>query len=457
MQCRKSPGGNPVSLHHGAGRLGALLVMASYLSVVACSSGPPHELEMMPAPAAYEDADAPFGEEVPPGVEGSLPQLAVLYATNRAPQEGESADEPYYSGERGYLVRLGSAQMGLGNPDISWQEARSISLLKNRPDSFPVAVKGVDEFGILPESVSVFTPEQELQQADQEAGRAFLQAVETQLARSQLKDIFIYVHGYKVNFENPLMVASEMWHFLGYEGAFIAFSWPSTPDRLAYFKDVETARVSAWGLRKLVDFLSRESSARRIHIVGYSAGTRVVLTTLYEIALLHGGAAAGDIQGDTRLGNVILVGSDVDTGMFASYVLDGLLKVQERLTLYTSPSDAALHISEKVFSHRRLGEVLPGTLDDRMREYMASTDRMSMIDVAEAENFDEGNGHGYFRRSPWVSSDILMTLRYGLEPAERGLEQREGSPIWRFPPDYLSRFDSALERQRRKALSQPAL
>ncbi len=120
--------------------------------------------------------------------------------------------------------------------------------------------------------------------------------------------------------------------------------------------------------------------------------------------------------------------------------------MQDRLTLYTSPSDQALHLSQKIFAHRRLGQILPGTLDERMRQFADSSSRLALIDVADADNFDDGNGHAYFRKSPWVSSDILMSLRYGLAPAERGLEQRDDSPVWRFPDDYLARFETALAK-----------
>jgi esterase/lipase superfamily enzyme len=302
------------------------------------------------------------------------------------------------------------------------------------------------EFGVLSDSVSAFTPLEVASTIDEWASGQFLDEIERRLKSSDVKDIYIYVHGYKVNFENPLLVASELWHFLGYEGAFVAFSWPSTPERLAYLKDIETARVSAWGLRKLIEYLARESSASRIHIIGYSAGTRVVMNALYELALIYQGSPEATIRRSTKLGNVILVGSDVDTGLFASYILDGLLQVQERLTLYASPSDKALHLSEKVFAHRRMGEVLPGTLDVRMREFVAATPRLALVDITGAANFDADNGHAYFRKSPWVSSDVLMTLRYGLAPGERGLVRLGESPIWRFPADYVQRFEAALEK-----------
>ena len=421
------------------------VVCVAAMLLSGCAGGPPRYLDLMRAPAVYEQGETPLGRTDARVASAGSGALDMLYATNRAPAAlSDDEDEPYYSGERGYLVRVGKADISFGDSDITWDEARRISLLKNRPGSFPLQVSGVREAGILASSVSVFTPADVAATVDDRPAHEFVREIEARLARSPVKDIFIYVHGYKVNFENPLLVASEMWHFLGYEGAFIAFSWPSTPARLAYMKDIETARVSAWGLRRLLEFLARETSAERIHIVGYSAGTRVVLTTLYELALLQQCNSETTVSGTNRLGNVILVGSDVDTGAFASYIIDGLLRVQDHLTLYTSPSDKALHLSEKIFAHRRVGEILPGTLDQRMREFAASSPGLALIDVADADHFDDGNGHGYFRKSPWVSSDILMTLRYGLAPAERGLEQRGDSPVWRFPDDYLSRFETAL-------------
>jgi len=64
--------------------------------------------------------------------------------------------------------------------------------------------------------------------------------------------------------------------------------------------------------------------------------------------------------------------------------------------------------------------------------------------VTGAEGATSGNGHGYFRNSPWASSDILMTLMYDLRPGERGLIQPEETAIWTFPPDYIERLRSAL-------------
>ena len=67
-----------------------------------------------------------------------------------------------------------------------------------------------------------------------------------------------------------------------------------------------------------------------------------------------------------------------------------------------------------------------------------------MIDVTDAEDAARGNGHAYFRHSPWVSSDILTTLLYDLEPAKRGLQFDEEWPIWTFPDDYITNLAKTL-------------
>jgi hypothetical protein len=69
-----------------------------------------------------------------------------------------------------------------------------------------------------------------------------------------------------------------------------------------------------------------------------------------------------------------------------------------------------------------------------------------MVDVSEAEDATAGSGHGHFRNSPWVSSDVLVSLLHGLPPAEWGLVQDAAQPVWRFPPDYIERLRAGVLR-----------
>ncbi|MFW2368995.1 MAG: hypothetical protein ACN4GW_21480 [Desulforhopalus sp.] len=73
-------------------------------------------------------------------------------------------------------------------------------------------------------------------------------------------------------------------------------------------------------------------------------------------------------------------------------------------------------------------------------------DQISLINVTPAEGADSDHGHGYFRNSPWVSSDILMMLHYGLTPKERGLVDEEGLPMYTFPADFIYRLWTAIEK-----------
>jgi hypothetical protein len=97
----------------------------------------------------------------------------------------------------------------------------------------------------------------------------------------------------------------------------------------------------------------------------------------------------------------------------------------------------------------RLGELWgDGQLREGVQEFLKrSTDKLEFVYVGDAEGATSGNGHGYFRSSPWVSSDVLMNLRYGLSGEERGLVREPDTGLLRFPPDYTDKLRSALNDQ----------
>jgi esterase/lipase superfamily enzyme len=375
----------------------------------------------------------------------------MLYATDREPATEEDP-ERYYRNERGNLLRLGVGRIDFGPGGVDWAEARRVSLLKNRTEKYPLKVTEVEEFGVLDRSYSIFTRPEAPEPEIHHPAERFAELINAKLEMSKRKDIFIYISGYKVIFENPLLVATELWHFLGYDGVFIAYAWPATPRRLAYFSDLETASFGAHSLRLLIDYLSEETDAERIHIVGYSAGSRVVLEALFQLALMGDGEGREFFRDTFRLGNVILVGSDFDRGLFGAFVHTGILNVPERLTVYLSEADKALRLSRFLFRRQRLGEMwknreIPPVAVRALRHH----ENLVMVDVTGAEGATSGNGHAYFRQSPWVSSDILMTLYYNLPPAERGLEHYDEQPVWHFPPDYIERLMEDLEERLRSS------
>ena len=125
-----------------------LLLVTSVLT--ACATKGPYRIDLMPAPDVYDDG------AVDPFVDGNpiedLPYGGVLFATDREPADEEHGED-YYQNKRGHVLRLGAARVELGPNGLSWEEARKISLAKNRTDEYPLRVRGVTEFGVLESTV----------------------------------------------------------------------------------------------------------------------------------------------------------------------------------------------------------------------------------------------------------------------------------------------------------------
>ena len=423
-------------------------LLLSVVFLTACASAPVDQVDLMPAPDVYNDGmlnplplESPFER---------IPYQGILYATDRAPATEEDR-EKYYRNDRGNVMRVGVARVKLGDKQFEWEKARIISMLRARTEEYPIKVENADEWGLLDSTVPPWINLDRLFDGNPppDATQRMANAINVQMEQSGKKDVYIYVHGYKVVYENPILVASELWHFLGYEGAFIAYAWPSTPSRWAYIKDSDTSDGYARHFRLLLEFLAESTEVENIHVVAYSNGTRLVTRAMEQLALINQGRSREEILERHRINNVILVGSDLDRGVFSAYVSDGLLNVSRRLSIYLSKYDKALGVSQYLTRRQRLGQLWGGKggeLGPEVRHAIERLrDRISFINVSDAEGAGTGNGHGYFRSSPWASSDVLMTLTYGLSPTERGLVEQEDLPVYAFPPDYLERLWDAID------------
>ena len=424
------------------------LIVLSASIYMGCASAPVDQVELMPAPDVYGDGLLnPLPDQNP---FDKIPYDGILFATDRTPA-GPDDPEKYYRNDRGQLVRVGLAEIEFGKKEFSWDFAREISMLKSRSEKFPVRISDVEEWGFLESTIPFWIDRNMLSEEDStpEATDRLADAINAQLAASSKKHVYIYVHGYKVVYENPVLVSAELWHFLGYNGVFIAYSWPSTPSKFAYIKDSDTSQGFTRNLRLLLEFVANKTDAEEVHIIGYSNGTRLVTGAIEQLALIHYGASAEELWQKLRIRNVILVGSDLDRGVFGSYLADGLLNVSKHLTIYMSRYDRALGVSQFLTRRQRLGQLWGGKggeLHPQGRQAIKKLrDQISIINVSNAEGADTGNGHGYFRSSPWVSSDVLMTMYYGLTPEERGLVKQEDLPVFTFPPNYISRLWEAIE------------
>lgn len=139
------------------------------------------------------------------------------------------------------------------------------------------------------------------------------------LRRSRRKHIYVYVHGCRMVLENRLLVATELWHFLGYDGALVAYAWPATTGRLAYFRDTDTSSGYARNFRKLIEYLAEETNAEEIHVIGFSAGTRMMIRAFEQLAMRYHDESRRAIHSRLRIGNLILIASDMGRVIFGVY------------------------------------------------------------------------------------------------------------------------------------------
>jgi len=420
-----------------------ILSALGILLIASCSGKETYKILFLPAPEVYSSGLVnPFTDNNP--VENA-PFQGILYATDRNPSQDDGGTSRFYTSDPGGVVRLGIGYIERNGKELSWEEARQVSLLKNRTEDYPISVKGVHEIGLLDTTYSPFLDPALVPEKSRTPATVFSNMINEKLAVSTKKDIYVYVHGFKTIFENPLLVTSELWHYLGYDGVFIAYSWPATKSNRAYLADSEKAKLAGRNFRLFLEYLTRETEVETIHILGYSMGTRVVSLALSDIALMHHEKSRKQIRQHARLGNVILCGSDLSLYVFGACLEDGILNVLDSLNIYVSESDKALNLSRWLISQDRLGQITKSRdLPPQSKTYLRENKKIHLVDVTDAADSKAGNGHNYLRKSPWVSSDILMTFMYNLTPEQRGLVHDGDSPVWYFPTDYIARLRDSL-------------
>ena len=429
-------------------RFQTLALLTCSLGIAACGSKGPLVFDLMPAPAAYTDTGIDLYQADQAGMEPK--PIDIFFATDREPAGPKAPKESYYTSNRGDAVRIGTATIGPAGDSFTWDDFRGNLLRKERSGGFPIKVSEVREYGVLDDSINDFSrlsPTERSQATSAE--QRYIREINAKLAKSGSKVINIYIHGYKVTFENPVLTSTELWSYLGNEGAFVAYSWPATPRTLAYFSDAETAHFSARNLRNFLRFLADNTRVETINVVAYSAGTRVLSRALADLALQEGKRPTAEIRRRLKLGTVVLLAGDVDRGIIGGYLNDGIDRVVDQLILYQSDSDKALSVSRFLTNANRIGQSLEvDTIGPEVKQYLSTHPRVSVVDVSDADSARKGNGHGYLRSSPWVSSDLLMSLAYGLRPDQRGLVRKApGVALWTFPPDYIARLRVALLKQ----------
>ena len=130
------------------------------------------------------------------------------------------------------------------------------------------------------------------------------------------KQVFVFVHGFNVSFENALRRAAQIAYDLNFDGTAFLFSWPSRGSMWSYASDRESAEIAVDHLKEFLEKIVAETQPSKIHLIAHSMGNVVLLNALEKIKLSQGN------QPNLRFAEIILHSPDVDRDRFGAHAGD---------------------------------------------------------------------------------------------------------------------------------------
>ena len=405
---------------------------------------------LMPTPVGFDKSGGDPFLNTPPSMQST--SLSVLVAADRKPaiHDVTRGDPPsksgvdFFTNDRDTSMQFGRATVEFAAHEPGWDYLVQESRTEARRSDPLLKMTGYEPFG----SVWVgIPPLDETPPEEEEAAiTAFTEAVNAGLSVSRSKDIYIFIHGFNTSFVDNMTLGAEMFHYLGRDGVFINYGWPSQDSVFDYSADKSTASYSTRPFRLFLTRLAKRSNAERIHILAHSAGAPIAVEALRQLRLMNFSEPNEATRSRYKIGRLVLVAPDMDLGDFENAVADGATAVPERTTIYISSHDKALDISAWMGGFARLGQPM-SVLTPKNITFLNEQEGVDIVDVFLAERmFGSWLGHSYFHDDAWVSTDVLLTLADGMLPAARGLVRDPKASVFTFPADYPAKAAAAALR-----------
>lgn len=178
-------------------------------------------------------------------------------------------------------------------------------------------------------------------------GERFYALLSDRIAMSPRKRAFVFVHGYNVTFDVAVGRAAQLHADLGFDGATVAYSWPSRGKMSAYFMDAAAVEAGRHRLARLLREIVAGTGATEVHILAHSMGNRAVARALEQLA--------PELMGHSPVQQLLLAAPDVDAVEMEN-MLPSLKQIARRITVYGSSKDKPLALSELLTGWRRAGD-----------------------------------------------------------------------------------------------------
>jgi esterase/lipase superfamily enzyme len=397
-------------------------------------------LTLMPTPVIYQNAVIDPFEHLT--TEHKSTRTHVFYATNRAPRfSGRGVS---YGNAVDSSIHLGEATIRMGEPDASWDELLASSLVEPQLESVQLTLEIISETAQMPadkiRSDHRLTPDQQ----------KFIDAINMELEKAIDKEIMVYVHGTKVDFANAAILTAEIDHFAGRDFVSLAFAWPSHQNILFYLLGIDVRRAldSSTALTGLLVLLAEHTKAEHINILAYSAGGKVTSKALFEMRRAYPELDSNGVQSKFRIASVVFAAVDVEIDKFLGR-LPAISELADQVVITVTDDDNALKAAKRFMG----GEVRAGAIEaEGIEEDFILKNKLSNVEIIDVSfgqdvrGFDI-NGHHYWYRHPWMSSDIIFLMRTDLPPHRRGLTPTELEGIWYLSPDYPEKIRKAAKKE----------
>ena len=259
-----------------------------------------------------------------------------------------------------------------------------------------------------------------LSKTERLADDRFYELLRARVAASPRKELFVFVHGFNVTFEDAARRTAQIQYDLKYEGAPVFYSWPAHDKFILTYKaDEANVSWSAGHLKKFLLDVTHQSGAQSINLIAHSMGNRALAAALREVQL--------ELREQPRLFNqVILAAPDIDADEFRESIAPAMTRTANRFTLYASARDEALAASQLVHHGPRAGDAGRG---------LVVVPGIDTIDVTQIDT--SPFGHTYYGSSDPVLRDLGLLLSRAVPPEQRvwlAAAELNGLPYWVFQP-----------------------
>jgi esterase/lipase superfamily enzyme len=253
----------------------------------------------------------------------------------------------------------------------------------------------------------------------------FLARLRDAIQSSTARHALLFVHGYRVSFENAARRAAQLSQDLQIEPALL-YSWPSKERLFGYVADETLAQASVPTLRQFLDLIVDRTNADTIHVIAHSMGCLALSLALRNDLSVHQATVP-------QLRDVILAAPDIDATLFREQIAPAITGKGARTTLYASRRDYALLTSRWL----RAGLARAGFVESDTPLVVAGVETVDVSAVNCELAWGFLQGHSYVGDRPEIVQDMYELLCLGKSARDRfGCDEKKLNdlPYWVMKP-----------------------